>query len=374
MAGTDRVEVVIVGAGPAGLAAAGSLIRRGVPCVVIEAGDRVGASWHRHYDRLCLHTTRAHSALPGLAFDADVPRYPTRAQVIAYLEKYAAHFHIEPSYREALERARPVLTGPGEGWEVQTNRRLLVARHLVIATGLNREPVRPVWPGQEYFTGSILHSADYRTADALHGQRVLVVGMGNTGAEIALDLHEHGAHAMVSVRRAPNILPREFLGTPVQVTSLRTARLPVRVRDALGRLASRVAFGDLAPFGLPPPAYGPATQVLKYGRTPVIDIGTVALIRVGAIQVVPGVESFTAGGVTLAGGRTVDVDAVVLATGYRPALDAWIEPRVLAEPRSNLHLIGYRNAVTGLLRQIADEAERIGRVIPARLAPGRRIA
>jgi indole-3-pyruvate monooxygenase len=364
----EACDVLIVGAGPAGLASAACLAQRNIPYLLIEAERHVGARWRRHYDRLCLHTTKAHSTLPGLSFPREVGTYPSRSQVIAYLEAYAAQFGIKPQFSERLERARASNAddaGRSPCWEIQTSSQRYPARHLIMATGLNRTPIRPMWPRQQLFRGRIVHSADYQSGARFSGQRVLVVGMGNTGAEIALDLREHGARVSLSVRSPRNILPRDFLGTPVQVTSMRTAFLPVAVRDAMGRLTSRLAFGDLAPYGLPAPTYGPATEVLKYGRTPVLDIGTVAHIRSGDIEVVPAIDAFSVSGVTLKNGATRDVDTVVLATGYRSDLEELLDAPA---PARNVHFVGYRNSITGLLRQIGVEAEVVARKISSRAA------
>lgn len=365
----DPSDVLIVGAGPAGLAAAACLRRLGVPFAVIEAGSGVGSSWRAHYDRLCLHTTKRHSALPGLPFGADVQRYPTRAQVVDYLERYAAHFGIAPRFDTRLERARQV---DQNLWQVQTSEGTYRVRHLVMATGLNRRPLRPSWPGESDYRGRILHSIEYRSGAPFRGQRVLVIGMGNTGAEIALDLHNHGARVTISVRSPANILPREFLGTPLQLTALRTKRFPVWLRDTMGRLTARLAFGDLSAFGLPAPTYGPATQMLNYGRTPVLDVGTVERIRAGDVAVAPGIESFTATGIRCTDGRRVEADVVILATGYRPALRELLDapelidedgrPRLVPpgnESSRTIHFIGYRNTMTGLLREVGIDAEQV---------------
>ena len=118
----------------------------------------------------------------------------------------------------------------------------------------------------------------------LIGFATATVGVGNTGAEIALDLYEQGARVTLSMRTPTNIVPRDFLNQPVQLSSLRTAKLPRRVRDRVGRTLTRLAFGNLPKHGVPLPAYGPATQMDLYGRTPLIDIGTVALLKAGAIR------------------------------------------------------------------------------------------
>jgi len=370
--------VLIVGAGPAGLASAACLAQRNISFILIEAESLVGARWRRHYDRLCLHTTKTRSTLPGLSFPREVGIYPSRSQVVAYLETYAAQFGIKPRFSERLERASPSAANGAardHGWDVETSSQRYRARDLIMATGLNRTPARPVWPDQELFRGRIVHSADYRSGAPFSGQRVLVVGMGNTGAEIALDLQEHGARVCLSVRSPQNILPRDFLGTPMQVTSMRTAFLPVAVRDAMGRLTSRMAFGDLTPYGLPAPTYGPATEILKHGRTPVLDIGTVARIKAGDIEVVPAIDMFSESGVMLTNGATREVDAVVLATGYHSGLAEVLVPELLdrtgrptQETRAarNIHFVGYRNSLSGLLRQIGVEAEAVARAIAGR--------
>src|SRR5262245_28912037 len=369
----------MVGAGPAGLASAACLAHRNIPYRLIEAEPHVGARWRRHYDRLCLHTTKTHSTLPGLSFPREVGTYPSRSQVVAYLEAYAAQLGINPRFSERLERARPSDAddaGRDSGWDIQTSTQRYRARHLIMATGLNRIPVRPVWPRQELFRGRIVHTAEYQSGTRFSGQRVLFVGVGNTGAEIALDLHEHGARVCLSARSPQNILPRDFLGTPMQVTSMRTAFLPIAVRDTMGRLTSRMAFGDLTRYGLPAPTYGPATEMLKYGRTPVLDIGTVARIKAGDIEVVPAIDMFSESGVMLTNGATREVDAVVLATGYCSGLAELLDvPELLdrtgrptQETRAapNIHFVGYRNSLSGLLRQIGVDAEAVARAIAGR--------
>lgn len=317
--------------------------------------------------------------MPGLSFPREVGTYPSRSEVVTYLEAYAAHCGIKPRFNQRLERVRPSAANGAtgdHGWDVQTSSQRYRARDLIMATGLNRTAVRPVWPRQELFRGRIVHSADYQSGAPFSGLRVVVVGMGNTGAEIALDLQEHGARVCLSVRSPQNILPRDFLGTPMQVTSMRSAFLPVAVRDAMGRLTSRMAFGDLTPYGLPAPTYGPATEILKYGRTPVLDIGTVARIKAGDIEVVPAIETFSESGVTLRNGATREVDVVILATGYRSGLEELLDapelldrtgrPTAEARVARNLHFVGYRNSLSGLLRQIGIEAEAVARSIAAR--------
>ncbi len=367
------LPALIVGAGPAGLASAACLKRRGVDALVLEAGASLANSWRHHYDRLHLHTVKQQSHLPGLPFAKKKPRYPSRADVVSYLEEYAARFAIEPRTGEAVRRVRAA----GDGFAVETGRAIYHARAVVMATGLNRVSNPDRLPGQEGFRGALIHSRDYRNADRFGGQRVLVVGAGNTGAEIALDLAEHNARPTLALRSPINIVPRDFLGMPTQLTSIRTRWLPLAVRDQIGRVVSRLAFGNLARYGLARPDLGPLSAIALRRRIPLIDVGTIAAIKRGAIAVKPAVVRFTETGAAFADDSAGEFDAVVLATGYRPGLEQVIAVSGTLDedgyPRDwrgggaapNLFFIGYTQPATGLLRQIAIEAEAIARAIAA---------
>ena len=356
----------MIGAGPAGLAVGACLSRANVPFTILERGQSVAATWRRHYDRLHLHTNKGSSALPFIPFARSCPRYPSRDQVIEYLESYARAFQLEPRFNEEVLTARR----RNDLWEVQTGTTTHRAPHLVVATGLNREPLVPQWPGQDSYGRPIVHSRDYRNGSAYAGARVLVVGIGNSGAEIALDLHEHRAQPTIAVRSPVIVLPRDILGVPVVVTARLAGRLPPSVADKINALLRRLVIGDLRPFGLPPPPYGPLTQIARTGKIPLIDVGTIAQIKMGRIAVRPGIDHFVEGGVVFNGGRRETFDAVVLATGYRARLDSFLEVEgVLDEqgsPRRDvqslpygLHLCGFTVVPNGLLRRIGQEAIQI---------------
>ncbi len=222
-------------------------------------------------------------------------------------------------------------------------------------------------------------SQEYRTGEPFAGRRVLVVGMGNTGAEIALDLAEHGAQASLSVRGPVNIVRRDTLGRPVQLTSLLLDRLPHRLGDAIGSALQSLTVGDLARFGLGRPAVPPARQLRETGQTPVIDVGTLALIKAGTIAVLPPVERFEADRVVFTDGSGQAFDEIVLATGYQPAMDELLAdadglldsrglpPLVGTSMHEGLYFLGFNAyAAGGLLRTIRLDAPKVAAVVASR--------
>jgi cation diffusion facilitator CzcD-associated flavoprotein CzcO len=369
----DR-ETLILGAGPAGLAVGAALRRAGVPFEIVERGNAVGASWRRHYDRLHLHTPKEQSALPFRPFPAAAPRYPSRDDVIEYLEDYARAFELAPTFGVDVERCA---RGEDGRWEVHTNRGMRRARHLVVATGWSRVPRRVSWPGLDAFAGPVLHSSDYASGDRFRGQRVLVVGFGNSGAEIALDLAENRAESTVSIRGAVNVVPRDIFGVPITSLGRAGRVLPLAVADRLNAMLVRLAIGDLAAFGVRRREDGPLAQIVRTKQIPVVDVGTLAAIRAGQVTVRPAIESSTNEAVRFADGRVETFHAIVLATGYATGLDALFgaqaaallddaaRPLAARETPAGLHFCGFNVAPGGLLREIGLEAPRIAAAITA---------
>jgi indole-3-pyruvate monooxygenase len=361
-------DVVVVGSGPAGLAVGACLRRAGIDFVLLEKQQVLAPSWRRHYDRLHLHTDRSHSGLPYLPMPRSYPRYPSRAEVIEYLEAYAKAFSLAPRFGEEVVEARR-----GEGaWELKTQAGRYRARALVLATGYNAVPVRPHWPGMEGYQGVLLHSSEYRSGERFRGQDVLVVGFGNSGGEIAIDLFEHGARPSIVVRGTVNLLPRELLGIPILSWALVLSKLPPRVADVLSAPLLRMTFGDLSRLGLRKAPAGPLTELSTRKRVPLIDVGTVDLIRRKSIQVRPGIREFTPNGVRFDDGNEASYQAVVLATGYQHQLarvltnvegvidaagQAVTSGRETTLP--HLYLCGFYVAPTGMLREAGIEARRI---------------
>lgn len=369
---SSHTHVVIVGAGPAGLAVGGCLRQHQIPFLLLERHEHVASAWRQHYERLHLHTTKHFSSLPYLRYPATVPRYPSRQQVVDYLDAYTRHFHLQPHCSQnvlAVQRK-------DEHWEIHTDGACYTSECVVMATGLNESPWLPTWPDQERFRGPMLHSSQYYNGNPFRNRRVLVIGFGNSGAEIAVDLYDHGATVGMAVRSPINVVFRDRFGIPVQLLAIALSPLPLRVLDAITRPIMRAVFGDLTPYGLHNASNGVATQLRQHAKVPVIDIGTIALIKQGKIGVFPWVERFTTDGVMFSDGTLGVWDAVVLATGYRvqlptllhgceDVLDAngvpLVSGRATAVP--GLYFCGFQNSIGGLLRQIGHEAQQIARDI-----------
>jgi len=374
----STAPVLVIGAGPGGLAVAAALGRRGVPAVVLERSDDVGSSWRRHYDRLHLHTTRRGSSLPGMPIPRASGRWVARADVVDYLERYTAHHGI--AVRTGVEVTRVTRADDGT-WVLETAAgEAFTGPTVVVATGYNHTPVPPAWPGVETFDGELVHASAYRNPAPYRGKDVLVVGAGNTGSEIAVDLAEGGAaRVRLAIRTPPHIVRRSNLGWPAQGTGILVRHLPVPVVDRLAAGVARVEVPDLSAYGLPRPTTGLYSRVLA-GSVPLQDVGLIAAVRARRVEPVAAVESFDEGAVVLADGSRLTPEVIIAATGYRRGLEPLVGhlgvlddgglPRVHG-PRTSpdapgLHFTGYTNPISGMFRELRIDAERIARAVGRR--------
>ncbi|MGY6020417.1 flavin-containing monooxygenase [Streptomyces spinosirectus] len=372
---TDR-PVYIIGGGPAGLAVAHTLRVRGIRAVVLEKSDRVGAAWRRHYDRLRLHTTRRLSALPGLPIPRRFGRWVARDDMVRYLEKYAEAQALE--IVTGVEVSRVERSPDGTGWLLHaTGGRELTGAAVVVATGYNHTPYVPQWAGRDTFKGDFVHAGEYRNPAPYAGRDVLVVGAGNTGAEIAVDLVEGGAaRVRLSVRTVPHIVRRSTAGWAAQYTGVLVRRLPAGIVDRMARPMAKLSVPDLADKGLPRPDTGLYTRV-KEGAIPVQDVGLIDAVRTGKVEVVAAVDGFEGGKVVLADGTRVAPDAVVAATGYARALEGLVGHLGVLDERGRpvahgartsqqapgLYFTGYTTPISGTLREVARDAEKIAKTV-----------
>ncbi|MGW2910688.1 flavin-containing monooxygenase [Streptomyces asoensis] len=372
----DR-PVYVIGGGPGGLATAYALRAQGVRAVVVEKADGVGASWRCHYDRLHLHTTRRLSALPGLAIPRRFGRWVSRDDMVRYLEKYAEVHELE--IVTGVEVSRVERTADGTGWVLHaTGGRELVGSAVVVATGYNHTPHLPRWPGLDTFTGDLAHACGYRSGKEYAGRDVLVVGVGNTGAEIAVDLVESGAgRVRLAVRTVPHLVRRSTAGWPAQYSGILVRRLPVGLVDRICRVLAKASIPDLSAQGLPRPGTGLYTRA-RQGAIPVQDVGLIDAVRKGRVEIVAAVEGFEDDGkVVLADGSRIAPDAVVAATGYVRALEDMVGHLGVLDDRGapvahgarapkdapGLYFTGFTTPISGTLRELAIDAQKIAKAV-----------
>ncbi|MEO7588041.1 MAG: NAD(P)/FAD-dependent oxidoreductase [Arachnia sp.] len=365
------VNVAVIGAGPAGLAAAAELQRAGLSVVVLERGDAVGASWRNRYDRLRLHTVRWMSGLPGFPIPRSSGRWVARDDVVAYLEDYAVVHGIDVRLATPVTR----IDRHAAGWILRTSRGDVSARAVVVATGFNDRPILPDWPGMGGFTGELLHASAYRTGAAYAGTDALVVGAGNSGAEIAVDLVEQGASRVrISVRTPPHVMPRSMLGVPTQLVATLMRHIPTAAADTIAEPVRHVfvPIAELSRYGWRDPGRGLYTRG-RAGSIPVLDVGLMGALRAGSVEPVAAVVGFDGAHALLSDGTSVEPDVVVVATGYGSSLEPLVghlgvldgtgaplvggADTVAGAP--GIRFIGFTNPMSGALREMGIEARRI---------------
>lgn len=365
-----HTTIAIIGAGPAGLATAGRLSHRGFKdFMILDAAANVGSSWRKHYDRLHLHTVKQLSYLPHLPFPEEYPLYVSKNDFVSYLEAYTEEFNIVPQFNQQVTK----IYKEDGSWKIQTDKDTIIATHVIIATGVNRTPKMPQWPGQGSFDGDIVHSRNYKNPANFKGQKVLIVGMGNTGAELALDLAEHNVPVTISVRSPISIVPRDLNGRPVQLTAKKLAKLPLGLGDWLGTQIRKVYFGNLEKYGLKVSSVSPTVQLKETGKTPIVDIGTVDSIKKGKIKIKSDIKSLEKNEVLFQDETRQAFDSIILATGYTSALEELITDISVSldqyqcpkhpigkGPHTGLYFVGFDNyKLGGILGTIGDDSNTI---------------
>lgn len=382
------LDTVVVGAGPAGLAASRQLGERGLEHRVLERGEGPGHCWEHLYDSLRLHTGKHLSGLPGRPFPASAPLFVPRGLFLDYLRDYTAHFRLpvesdcavlrvapKPGRSESPEASRTRDPGHPDHWEIETERGILRARTVVMATGILSNPHVPRFPGQKDFPGTIRHSVEYRRPDPFVGHRVLVVGAGNSAGEIAPELARAGADLTVAIRSGANVVPLTVLGVPVQYLGWAMLKLPEPAREVVVRTFGRAT---RAIRGEPP---FPRAEGSPLESIPLIGFDLVEAIRSGAVDLKGGIERMGSEGVTFDDGTTEPFDDILLATGYRPALGpldglvrtdeegfALRSDRVASADRPGLYFIGHNYDATGGLSNIRRDAPIVAEHVRARVA------
>jgi putative flavoprotein involved in K+ transport len=379
---SERQEVVVVGAGPAGLAAAAMIQRKGVPVIVLERSDRVGSSWRSRYDSLILNTPRINSTLAGYRIPRRYGRWPSRDRVVEYLEEYARRMELTVRFGVELSR---VERADGH-WSLDTSDGEIVASDVVIATGHDSHSVIPDWPGRDEFPGDLLHSAEYRNPEPFRDRDVLVVSASNSGSEIAYELSENGAaRVRTSMRRPAPVFPREWpWRIPLNYTAWLLDFLPDRAADRITDLVQRIIYGDLTEDGIPPALVGAQTRTKHLHQGVLVDAGFVEALKERRIEIVPAVEAFDGPEVILSDGLRLRPDAVIAATGFDRGLEPLVGHLGVLDAGGNpvpygaqthpdaprLYFNGFYSTLSGQLRF----ARRHGRAIARAIARAHRTA
>lgn len=325
---------IIVGGGPSGLATAACLKKKGITSLILEKSDCIASLWrYRTYDRIHLHLPKRFCELPLLPIDPNYPDSLTSLHYVQYLETYATRFQLCPRFNEhVISASHDETTGC---WKVCTVNReranfrkiqTYSARWLVVASGENAEPQLPRnIQDVRKFKGIVLHSSSYKNGAIFKDANVLIVGCGNSGMEIALDLAYFGAKPSLVLRGHKHILPAKMLCVHTYtIISTLLKVLSLWMVDMLLLLGAWWVLGNTEKYGLKRHAEGPLSIKNRLRKTPVLDTGTFHLIKNGDIKVLPGVARFTEKGAEFSDGRSEDFDAVVFATGYRINVRDWL--------------------------------------------------
>jgi putative flavoprotein involved in K+ transport len=389
-------QVVVVGAGAAGLAAAAMLMRRGVNPLVLEQADQVASSWRSRYDSLRLNTPRLTSTLAGYRMPRRYGRWPVREAVVEYLEEYARRHQLRIQFETELRRVERANGAAGETkdratavphWVLDTSSGEIATRFAVLATGHDAEPKLPDWPGREGFGGELIHSALYRNAEPFKGKDVLVVSARNTGTEIAYELATQGrCRVWTSMRTPPNVFPREWPpGFPLNYSTVLLDRFPDMVLDRAGFLTQKLIYWNLAKYGIPRAPVGIQTATRKHHLSALVDAGFIQALKDGGLDLVAAVERFDGPDVLLTDGSRLRPQVVIAATGYSTNLPRTVGHLDLLDERGipsvnghplrarehpnvrGLFFNGYYVSAAGQLRFMRIDGRRIARAIARQL-------
>ena len=356
----ERVETVVIGAGQAGLSVAYHLQRKGRSCVLLESNERIGDQWRRRWDSLRLFTPARFDGLAGMDFPAAPGSFPTKDEMADFLETYAARFALSVRSGSRVES----VTRNGDGYVITVGDQSLRADHVVVAMADYQRPRVPDFAGDLAAEVMQLHSSDYRHPEQLHDGGVLIVGAGNSGAEIAREL---------STRH------------PVMISGRHTGQLPFRIDGPIGRhlvtLVLRLLFHRVLTTGTPPGRAARPKMISRGG--PLIRVRSGDLMEAG-VEWLPRTVGVRGGLPLLEDGRSVEVANVIWCTGYHPGF-SWLHlpaaedfehchDRGVVRDEPGLYFVGQHfqhSLSSGMIHGVSRDAEFVAETISARLVDRR---
>jgi len=382
----DSHDAVVIGAGPAGLAVARELDHQhGIKALVLDRAAAPAISWRTRYDNFRLNTTGFMSHLPGQRIPVTAGRWPTKEDMVRYFDSYVQRQNIAVELGCEVHRIHRA----GAVWHLDTSSGEVRAPAIILATGNYSAPTIPSWPGLSRFGGRIVHSGDFTNAWPYRGRDVLVVGAGNSAADIAVQLANDGARRIwLAVRTPPHLVRRAIGPFPSDIFLELFSSVPARMIDPVIAGMNRLMWGDLSAYGFQRPPLGLKATVEKRGRIPTLADELIELVRAGRIEVVGAVKALAADGVILADGTSVAPQAIIAATGFATDLDGLVGHLGVLDEHGNprggfashvgdgIFAIGYgippngplraiRLNATPLAQEIATYLERIGPSVQA---------
>jgi cation diffusion facilitator CzcD-associated flavoprotein CzcO len=358
----SRADVVVIGAGPSGLAVARELEHHHrISALVIDRAPAPAVSWRTRYDNFRLNTNGFLSHLPGQRIPLEAGRWPTKEDMVRYFDSYVRLQNITIQLECEVSR----IDRAEGGWLLDTSSGEIRTPSVVLATGRYHTPFVPPWPGLDHFTGELVHSGNFRNAWPFRNRDVLVVGAGNSAADIAVQLADNGSRKIwLAVRTPPHLVRRAMGPFPSDVFLELFARVPARLIDPLIARLNRLLFGDLSVYGFHQPPLGLKATVEQRGRIPTLADELVDAVRAGRIEVVAAVAAVESDRVILADGISVAPEVIIAATGFSTDLDGLVGHLDVLDPEGNprggfaAHLgdgmfaIGYGIPPNGPLRAI----------------------
>ena len=305
-------HVSIIGAGPAGLATGRALKSQGIPFTIFERHTDVGGIWDIEnpgspiYDSAHFISSKTMSGFAGFPMPESYPDYPSNRQILGYARAFADQAGLRPHIRFSTPVSAARRTA--DGWQLEAGGETLEFSHLIAAPGTNWQPRMPAFEG--HFHGEIIHSVKYKNAEMLRGKRVLIIGAGNSGCDIACDAARSADKAFISLRRGYHFIPKHLFGKPADVFAAEGPHLPMWLTQRVFGLLLRVLTGDLTRLGLPKPDH----RLLE--SHPILNDQLLHHLRHGDIAARGDVLRLDGSHVVFRDGRREAIDLIIAATGY----------------------------------------------------------